>query len=325
MKKNLIILSFMAYTIAVSAQKPDKALSRVSYSFIHVQDTNHREQPYTENMMLVIGKEASVYTSYDKITQAKLRKEKIEQAVKAQAESPNQTLKIDGSGIKKTSQIDYLNFTTEGKFFTKERLYNNYIIEEPTPKLNWKITKDTASFSGIQCRKATATFKGRNWIAWFAKDLPFQSGPWKLSGLPGLIIEAYDDKKDVQFLFTGMQNVEPITEETKTDQDKEPKIFAAGTVVSVVNVSGGGSTSDNPNQYMDTEISLPSDAIRTNRKELDRLKEAAKKDPMGFMNAQMAGRSTGIQVTGYATKTTVVQTPAAPKIELNNPIELSDK
>ncbi|WP_316829733.1 GLPGLI family protein [Pedobacter aquatilis] len=325
MKTNYLILFLLACTIVANAQKADKALLRVSYNFIHVQDTNHRDQPYTENMILVIGKNASVYTSYDKITQAAIRRKMIEEAVKAQSESPNQTLKLDGRGIKKTNPVDYFSFINERKSFTKERLINNYLVEEPTPQLNWKISKDTASFSGIKCQKATATFKGRNWIAWFAAELPFQSGPWKLSGLPGLIIEAYDDKKDVQFLFAGIQKVDPSVEIEKTNENKEPRVGQTGTVISVVSVSGAGSSSENPNEYMGAEISLPADAIKTTRKELEKLKEASKKDPMGFMNAQMAGRVSGIQVTGYSMKATATGSSTQPKTEINNPIELAEQ
>lgn len=321
MKRICTTLFALAIVLTGLAQKPDKALSKVSYNFIHVQDTNQRDKPYTENMLLFIGKNASAYTSQDKITQAALRRKKIEEAVKAQSENSTNTLKLDGTGIKKTSNIDYFNFISESKFFTKEKLVNNYLIEEPTPKLNWKISKDTTSISGIHCQKATAYFKGRNWIAWFATDLPFQSGPWKLNGLPGLIVEAYDDKKDVQFLFNGMEKIEEITEVVKKNEDKETKIVTSGGNVSVLNIVGLGEA-ENQN-LLNGNISLPQDGIRTTKKDLDKLKDAAKKDPVGFINAQMAGRASEIQVTGYGKKTTTFTT--APKIEINNPIELPEK
>lgn len=320
MKKICTTLSVLTIGLTAFAQKPDKALSKVSYNFIHVQDTNQRDKPYTENMLLVIGKNASAYTSFDKITQAVIRRKKIEEAVKAQSESGTNTLKLDATVIKKTSNIDYYNFISESKFFTKERLVNNYLVEEPTPKLNWKIDKDTSSISGIHCQKATAYFKGRNWIAWFATELPFQSGPWKLNGLPGLIVEAYDDKKEVQFLFAGMEKVEPTTEVAKTHEDKEPKIITSGGSVSVLNIVGLG-TAENQN-LLNGEISLPQDAIRTSKKDLDKLKDAAKKDPVGFMNAQMAGRMSGISVKGTSS---ITSQSNLQKTVVNNPIELPEK
>ncbi|WP_316737558.1 GLPGLI family protein [Pedobacter aquatilis] len=321
MKKICTTLSALAIGLVAFAQKPDKALSKVSYNFIHVQDTNQRDKPYTENMILMVGKNASAYTSFDKVEQAAIRRKKIEEAFKNQTESMTQGIKMDATGIKRTSNVDYFNFITEDKFYTKEKLVNNYVVEEPTPKLDWKISKDTMSISGISCQKATARFKGRNWIVWFAPELPFQTGPWKLNGLPGLIVEAYDDKKEVQFLFAGMDNINYTAEAAKTNNEKEPKIVTANGSVSVVNISN--SDAADSQKLLNGEISLPKDAIKTSKKDLDKLKEAAKKDPFGFMNAQMAGRTSGIQVTGYGSKPTT--TSSTPKIELNNPIELSDK
>ncbi len=44
-------------------------------------------------------------------------------------------------------------------------------------------------------QKATTGFGGRNWTAWFCKDIPFNEGPFKFRGLPGLIFEIQDDKQ----------------------------------------------------------------------------------------------------------------------------------
>lgn len=45
--------------------------------------------------------------------------------------------------------------------------------------------------SGLVLNKATCSYGGRKYIAWYAKSLPYSFGPFKLHGLPGLIIEAY--------------------------------------------------------------------------------------------------------------------------------------
>ena len=75
------------------------------------------------------------------------------------------------------------------------------------PAINWTITQDTKEIMGMACQKATGEFKGRVYDAWFCSQLPYSNGPWKLGGLPGLIIEAYDTKKEVVFNFVSFENV----------------------------------------------------------------------------------------------------------------------
>lgn len=317
MKKLLTLIAVLSMYLHANAQNPDKALARVRYSFSHVQDTMQRDKPYTENMLLVIGKNASVYTSYDKINRNLEMEKQIQEQMKNQAGSGTFSIKVGSQNPKAVSALDYFFFAKENKFYTKERIFNNYLVEEEAPKINWKISKDTTSFSGVKAQKATAYFKGRNWIVWFAPELPFQSGPWKLNGLPGLIIEAYDEKKEVQFAFAGIDQVTESNTAATTSETAGPKIVGPnGAVASIMGMDG--------NAYLGSEIKLPADAIKATRKELDKLKEARDKDPQGFMNAQMAAQ--GVQLGVKQTGTTrVVSGGPINKIVINNPIELPEK
>ena len=58
--------------------------------------------------------------------------------------------------------------------------------------MNWKILPETKKIGEYETQKATASFGGRERIAWFSKDIPFQDGPYKFHGLPGLIVKAED-------------------------------------------------------------------------------------------------------------------------------------
>ena len=52
---------------------------------------------------------------------------------------------------------------------------------------------------------ATANYHGRDWTAWFTPDIPLQEGPWKLCGLPGLILEANESTGQHSFIATGLE------------------------------------------------------------------------------------------------------------------------
>jgi len=318
MKPTLIICLATVLSFSVKAQSPDKALARVRYTFTHIADTTQRDKPRTENMLLVTGKNASVYTSYDKLNQALNTQKQIQEQMKNQTGNSNIKIEVKSEMKVPLTQEDYFFFANEHKMITKERLFNNYLIEETAPQIDWKILKDTMSFSGIPCQKATATFKGRKWVAWFATEMPFQSGPWKLNGLPGLIIDAYDEKKEVKFTFAGLENVKD--DATQGNSGDDIKIASPNGGVGVVKMVG----IDVSTSYLGPEIKLPADAIKTTRKELDKLKAARDKDPQGFMQAQMA--ASGMQ---GSFKTNNAPRPAGgagiTKPEINNPIEIPEK
>jgi|SRR5690606_24995547 len=54
----------------------------------------------------------------------------------------------------------------------------------------WDLQKESKMVNGIECFKASTTFRGNDWEVWYAPSLPYPYGPWKLNGLPGLILEA---------------------------------------------------------------------------------------------------------------------------------------
>jgi len=320
MKTIIITCCAAMLSITVYAQKPDKALARARYTFTHIQDTTQKDKPRTENMLLVTGNNASVFTSYDKINQSMNLQKQMQEQMKNQAGSGNFTINIKSESKGPITQSDYFYFAAEHKLITKERLVNNYLIEEAAPTIDWKILKDTTSFSGIHCQKATTHFKGRNWIAWFATEIPFQSGPWKLNGLPGLIVEAYDEKKEVKFEFAGLENVKD--EAAKETENGDPKLTMPNGTVGTIKMVG----IDIGNPYFGPEIKLPADAIKTSKKELDKLKEARDKDPQGFMQAQMAANGIkGSFNSSTASRPTGSGSTSLSKAVINNPIELPEK
>ncbi|WP_196887574.1 GLPGLI family protein [Aureivirga sp. CE67] len=95
-------------------------------------------------------------------------------------------------------------FNNYGKKFlvlNEPLMEKNFTVIDQKPKFNWKIKEEFKEISGIRCQKATTNFRGRKYIAWFTESIPSPTGPWKLGGLPGLIMEAHDEDSNVNFLF----------------------------------------------------------------------------------------------------------------------------
>jgi len=82
-----------------------------------------------------------------------------------------------------------------------------YKCSENLPPQQWTITNDTLTVLGYLCQKATTSFRGRNYTAWYASEIPVSDGPWKLYGLPGLILKVATDDGIFSFLAIGLENI----------------------------------------------------------------------------------------------------------------------
>lgn len=81
---------------------------------------------------------------------------------------------------------------------------------ETLSEMQWTITGDsTANVMGYECAAAECDYHGRHWKAWFTPEIPLSFGPWKLHGLPGLILKAEADG-GFSFLATGLEKTDRI-------------------------------------------------------------------------------------------------------------------
>ena len=65
--------------------------------------------------------------------------------------------------------------------------------EDTNVEQNWNLLDDSCTICGYLCHKAIVTFRGRVWNVWYTEDIATDCGPWKLHGLPGLILKATDE------------------------------------------------------------------------------------------------------------------------------------
>jgi len=100
-------------------------------------------------------------------------------------------------------------------------LEKNFKLLDSKLDIDWKITDEIKYFDKIKCRKAKGHFRGRNYIVWYTLEFPVPTGPWKLNGLPGLIIEAYDEKREVNFLFKKLYNCKKCIKKIGIDNNVE--------------------------------------------------------------------------------------------------------
>ena len=293
MKTYMIIGALLAgASQAAIAQKPDTAQLLVHYRFTHVRDTTNRANPYTENMVLFVGKAAGSYKSYDTQLQNELFRKQFQEKITAGG-NIRLDRHITGTGAVYTQFINYK------RLVRKEVLANEpYIINDPLPTINWHISNNTASFGELHCQKATCHFKGRDYTAWFCPDLPVRVGPWQLNGLPGVIVEAYDAKKEVVFKFDRVEKA--VLGMVKPVKDR------AGRVMQVLGDEDGDI---DPNI-----IQVPNRGIKTTDQQFEKLQAVMRRDVNAFAQAAN-GPGDGPKIDRKGGSGPVI----------NNPIELPEK
>ncbi|WP_294208106.1 GLPGLI family protein [uncultured Chryseobacterium sp.] len=148
---------------------------------------------------LDVGDKFSLFRDYKNISQDSLLKRGIEHLTSSGINTMEK-LSVEEPDfsyiIKKTSEIEYL-----------DRIGNDNYVYAEAEKFEWKIQAEKQLIKGFQCQKATTVFSGREWVAWFTSDIPISDGPYKFRGLPGLILQAYDLKKDYYFSFAGSKMI----------------------------------------------------------------------------------------------------------------------
>lgn len=110
----------------------------------------------------------------------------------------------------------------------REFFYGNpYISSEKMPQIKWQLSAEKKRIGQFLCQKANTTFRGRAYEVWYAPEIPISDGPWKLQGLPGLILEAIDKTGEFKFLYKGINL--PCKEKRATTFKKVGKIVDLAT------------------------------------------------------------------------------------------------
>lgn len=193
--------------LAQKESELDKAYMECQYTFSYAKDTLKLDTRKSDRMLLYIGKNASKFYSYSTF--------RADSALKADmaAKIPQSQLMANIAKYR-GGEPDIIYKTPDKVTVTSKIAKDYYKMEEPVPEFDWVIAEEASGTSaeilGYNCRKATCSFRGRNYIAWFTPDIPVSNGPWKFSGLPGLIVKIQDDANHYNWELVGIRNVKEL-------------------------------------------------------------------------------------------------------------------
>lgn len=173
----------MFISIAAGAQ-----INRFFYEYKFIPDSNNKEDVKKEMMLLDIDQKGSSYYSRDKFVADSTSNAEVQKQIKGGGGNINISRKEKQGQVGYKVTKSYPDFKTY--LFTRISMDQYKVIEDQKPE--WKILPEKQKIGEYNAQKATTTYGGREWIAWFSTDIPFQDGPYKFYGLPGLIVKLED-------------------------------------------------------------------------------------------------------------------------------------
>lgn len=220
----ILFIIMVTYSNAAITDQPvviDTTFLKCEYKTNYYTDTiamDNGTQMHDE-FILQVGKRVSKY--YSKRTDAYERMQSDPR--KKEAYDKELSLLVD-KAISNGGRLDKMPFARYGSLI----IYNNYPankrtiqdaifldyykFEDDNLPQKWTIIVDSMqTILGYECKKAVCSYRGRNYEAWYSIDLAVNAGPWKFSGLPGLIMSVRDTAGHYTFEITGIENIkEPI-------------------------------------------------------------------------------------------------------------------
>jgi len=201
MKKNIYFLIIVFASIQSYSQnvtKIDNATYRCEYLVTYQLDSTNVNNKLSETMFLLIGSKTSKFLSLTTFL-----KDSIKEHSKSSS-NLQQLMAVPKTAFNHTIFKNY----PQGKITSTENIFKDYYkYEESISLFNWIITNETKTISGYNCQKATATFAGRDYVAWFTNEIPIADGPYKFNGLPGLIVKINDTKNHYEYKLTRFKKI----------------------------------------------------------------------------------------------------------------------
>lgn len=159
-----------------------------------------------DNMLLQIGtKGLSKFSSYKNLT--------VDSIIMRSSQEQIANAAMEGKLSTGEFMTIYKNYP-EGKLTHTEKICQDWFrYEEDMPQFEWEMTDSVANVLGYKCQSARCKFRGREWAVFYTEEIPLSEGPWKLHGLPGLIMKATDEKGHYSFECIGIKSKasRPIT------------------------------------------------------------------------------------------------------------------
>lgn len=202
MKKCGLIIILIIINCQVFAKSDDKIILRLKYSVaskIYLTGS-HRNDLY----VLDVGTQQTFFYSFIEEQRDSAMRELIKQGYSGMP----LMLELQERGFVQGSKSGLKRDKANKLLYDYDLIgTKRYVTKDITFDWNWHITNKELEILGYKCYFATSEYAGRKWFAWFCPSIPIDCGPWKLYGLPGAILKAYDG--EMHYTFDCVEIIKP--------------------------------------------------------------------------------------------------------------------
>ncbi len=210
----LIITASLCFASALSCNAQQKEIDKASFCclYTHYVKTETKEHIAAVDSFYSILEVGEKVCKYGDLISYAFQKKMIPE--KMQAYAKEDCLRDEHLCVMQ-------NYPKEGVLTVEEALHPSFFTyEESMGTLHWELLSGDSVILGYTCHPAQMSYAGREWTAWYTEDIPVSSGPWKLSGLPGLVLHAQDKTGTHCFRAWSIFNVDSQPIETVNNEYK---------------------------------------------------------------------------------------------------------
>ena len=101
------------------------------------------------------------------------------------------------------TNVWYFDHNTEKIYQQKTVFGSEFMIQDSTPRINWRITNENREIAGFNCRKAVGIIMDSVYVfAFYTDEIMIPGGPCTINGLPGMILGATIPRLYTSFIAT---------------------------------------------------------------------------------------------------------------------------
>lgn len=186
------------------AQQPaPQTMTRIHYVtkfFLYEEQKTANE----DEAILDIGSKVSHFYSRNSVA-----REQIRDSVLAAGGSYSDVMNALGRSVYPQTRMKYQvwkNLPSPGMLTFTDELLKKFRYTESLETPQWTLAGKDSIIADYPCQQAETFYRGRHWTVWFTPDIPVSDGPWKLHGLPGLILQAEDSEHWFSFACIEIEN-----------------------------------------------------------------------------------------------------------------------